>query len=409
MYQHNTYCRICGSDNLSKVMDFGHQPLANAFLNSKEEFNSEQFYPLAVYFCWECNLVQLLDVVSKETMFSNYIYFTSGMHKISNHFKSYAEDIMKRFLKPDDLVVEIASNDGILLKFFQDAGYKALGVDPAANVVKVAEKLSVETIVDFFSENIAKSIVAGKGKAKVILANNVVAHINDHHDLVRGVRTLLADDGTFVLEAPYLVDMFENLTYDTVYHEHLSFLAVRPLKRLFEAYGLEIFDVEVHEVQGNSLRVFVGHKGAHDISSSVQKYIDLEKTMGLHTIKAYNDLADRIKAQKKQLTELVRDLKTRGKTLAAYGAPAKGNTMLNYVDFGPDVLDYALEDLPAKQNLLTPGMHIPTVDAAYAHSHEPDYYLMLAWNYQKPILEKEAGYLAKGGKFIIPVEGIKIV
>lgn len=409
MHHHNTQCRICRSGNLEIFLDLGFQPLANSFLKKESDFANEPKYPLAVYFCRSCNLAQLLDVVSKEEMFSEYIYFTSGMPKISNHFKAYAEEVISRFLQPGDLVVEIASNDGILLKFFQDAGFQALGIDPAANVVKTADKLGVKTIVDFFSEKIGRQIAGQSGKAKAILANNVVAHIDDHHDLARGVAALLAEDGVFVLEAPYLVDMFENLTYDTIYHEHLSFLAVRPLQKLFEQFGLEIFDVEVNVVQGRSLRVFVGHKGKHKISPNVKKYTDLEISMGLNEIKTYQQLAERVKAQKQELVKLLTDLKKQGKKIAAYGAPAKGNTMLNYCNIGADILDYALEDLPAKQGLLTPGMHIPTVDAVYAHSHEPDYYLMLAWNYEKPILEKEQEFLTKGGKFIVPVEGIRVV
>ena len=193
-------------------------------------------------------------------MFSDYIYFSSGMPKLSDHFKTYAKKVMDRFLKPNDFVVEIASNDGILLKYFKDNGYRTLGVDPAANVVKIAEKSGIKTLVNFFSEKLAKQISKDEGKAKLILANNVVAHIDDLQDLMKGVKALLADDGAFVIEAPYLVDMFENLTYDTIYHEHLSYLALRPLNKLFAMFDLEAFDMEVNEVQGKSLRIFVGHK-----------------------------------------------------------------------------------------------------------------------------------------------------
>ena len=409
MYTHQTHCRICKSENLTKFLDLGDQPLANSFLKSESEFTHEKKYPLAVYFCQTCSLAQLLDVVSKEEMFSDYIYFTSGMPRISNHFKAYAEDVMERFLKPGDFVVEIASNDGILLKFFQDAGYKALGVDPAANVVKVADKLGVTTIVDFFSKKLAGEIANDKGKAKAILANNVVAHINDLHDLAAGIKELLATDGAFVLEAPYLIDMFQNLAYDTIYHEHLSYLAVRPLQKLFGQVDLEIFDVQIKNAQGRSLRVFVGHKGIHNIDPSVQKYIDLELSMDLDKLEAYKVLAERAATQKERLVGMLKDLKAQGKKIAAYGAPAKGNTMLNYCQIGCDILDYALDNLPAKQNLFTPGMHIPTVDSTYAHSHLPDYFLMLAWNYAEQILDDEKDFAAKGGKFIIPVEGVKII
>jgi len=409
MHKHKSNCRICQSENLTKFLDLGMQPPANSFLKNPKEFLTETKYPLEVYFCHDCNLVQLLDVVDKEELFSNYIYFSSGMPKLSDHFRLYAEDVMKRFLKPGDFVVELASNDGILLKFFQDAGYKVLGIDPAENVVTIAKKIGVETLVDFFSQSLAKKVASEYGHAKVIMANNVVAHIDDHHDLAKGLGELLAEDGVFVFEAPYLVDMFNNLTYDTIYHEHLSLLSVRPLLKLFENFGLELFDVEIHPVQGQSLRGFVGRKGKHQVTPNVKKYVDLELSMGLDKLEAYQALAKRVENQKIQLTQLLKKLKQEGKRIAAYGAPAKGNTMLNYCGIGTDILEFALEDLPAKQNMFTPGMHIPTVDAAYAHNHEPDYYLMLAWNYEKPILEKEQAYLKKGGKFIVPVEGIRIV
>ncbi len=409
MYKHNQQCRICKSEKLVKFLDLGNQPLANSFLKNKEEFKTEKTYPLVVYFCSECNLVQLLDVVSKEVMFSNYIYFSSGMPKLSEHFKNYADEVITKFLHPEDLVVEVASNDGILLKHFKDKGFQVLGVDPAENVAKIAQNMGVETIVDFFSEILAKKIVSEKGKAKVILANNVVAHIDNHHDLAKGVMQLLDEDGVFVFEAPYLVDMFENLTYDTIYHEHLSFLAVRPLQTLFNQFGLELFDVQIQPVQGKSLRGFVGKQGKREVSAEVKRLVELELTLKLNTLEAYKNLAQRVETQKRQLFQLLIELKQQGKKISAYGAPAKGNTMLNYCGIGPEILDYALEDLSAKQNLFTPGMHILTVDALYAHNHEPDYYLMLAWNYETAILEKEQKYLNAGGKFIIPVEGIRIV
>src|SRR3989338_273038 len=407
--KYNIQCRICGSRELIKFLDLGSQPLANSFLRTEKEFETEERYPLQVCFCNQCNLVQLSGVVSKEKLFSDYIYFSSGMPKLSNHFKAYAEDVMGRFLKPNDFVVEIASNDGILIKFFQDRGFRTLGIDPAVNVVKIAKEFGVRTLENFFSEKLAKQIVIDEGKANVILANNVVAHIDDHHDLFKGVKNLLADDGVFVMEAPYLADMFENLTYDTIYHEHLSYLALRPLKRVFEMHDLEAFDIEVNVVQGRSLRIFAGHKGKHKITANISKYIELELSKGMDNLETYQRLVSKITEQKEQLIKLLTDLKQRGKKIASYGAPARGNTMLNYCNIGTDILDYALEDLQVKQNMFTPGMHIPIVSALYAHSHEPDYYLMLAWNYEKQILEKEQDFLKKGGKFIIPVKGIKIV
>lgn len=409
MYQHKTECRICKSKNVELFLDLGMQPLANSFLKQEKGFQTESKFPLAAYFCNDCSLAQLLDVVDKKQMFSDYIYFSSGMPKLSDHFKRYAEDVIDRFLKPDDLVVEIASNDGILMKFFQDSGFKALGIDPAANVVKTAEKIGVETIVDFFSESLAQKLANSKGKAKAILANNVVAHIDDHHDLAKGVSKLLSEEGVFVFEAPYLIDMFENLTYDTIYHEHLSFLSVRPLQKLFSQYGMELFDIQIHPVQGKSIRGFVGKRGRHKIEKSVSDLVSKELEMKLDKFETYLALAERVREQKKKLLEILTELKAKGKKIAAYGAPAKGNTMLNFCGIGAEFLDYALEDLPAKQGLFTPGMHIPTKDSIFAHSHLPDYFLMLAWNYEKPILEKEKAFRDAGGKFIVPVEGVRIV
>ena len=410
-FSQNKSCRICGGYNLVKFLDLGNQPLANSFVpQSCLDSDTVEFtYPLDVYFCHDCNLAQLINVVDKEVLFKDYIYFSSGMPKLSDHFQKYAEDVVSRFLDKDDFVVELASNDGILLKFFKDNGYKTLGVDPAGNVVKKAIALGVNTIVDFFSEDLSKEIVSKYGKAKVIMANNVVAHINDHHDLAKGVANLLDEKGVFILEAPYLVDMFENLTYDTIYHEHLSYLAVRPLSVLFGKFGLEIFEVEVHQVQGQSLRVFVGKKGEHKIGDSVGRYIDLEKSLGLDSVEAYFSLAKRIEDSKTKLVSILNDLKKQKKTIAAYGAPAKGNTLLNYCQIGTALVDYASDGLPSKQGLLTPGMHIPVVSEEYMHDHVPDYFLMLAWNYFNVIKEKEKSFVRDGGKFIIPVGKIEIL
>lgn len=398
---------MCGSKKLNQFLDLGEQPLANAFL--KKPTDKEKTYPLRVYWCEECNLAQLLDVVSKEELFTDYIYFSSGMPKLSKHFEAYGNEIMERFLNKDDFVVEIASNDGILLKHFQDAGYKCLGIDPAINVVEVADKLGVNTLCAFFSEELAEQVAEEHEQAKVIIANNVVAHIDDHHDLVRGVKKLLRKDGVFVLEAPYLMDMFINLSYDTIYHEHLSYLALRPLKRLFEEFGLEVFDFQLNVIQGVSLRVFVGFPGEHPVSPDVKRFTDLEEASGFRDFQVYVNLASRIHNQREELVALLNQLKDYGNSVASYGAPAKGNTMLNFCGIGPDMLMFAKEDLSVKQGLYTPGMHIKTVDALYARLHEPDYYLMLAWNYEKQILEKEQDYLKRGGHFIIPIQGIRII
>lgn len=410
MIRKNTCCRICGSKKLSKFLSLGPQPLANALLKKSELKKKEVYYPLDVYFCHNCNLVQLIDVVDKEDLFRDYVYFTSGMPKISDHFQQYAEYVIKQFLQPKDLVVEIGSNDGVLLAFFKQKGFRILGIDPARNIARVANKRGVPTLAEFFSAKLAQKILRKSGPAKAILANNVVAHINNHDDLCQGIKILLDKKGVFVFEAPYLVDMFENLTYDTIYHEHLSYLAIRPLKYLFDQFNLKIFDIKIVPVQGQSMRTFVGHPRQHRTKPIVNRLIKKELGLKMNKLTAYRKLARRIQSSKKKLVTLLEKLKKQGHRLAAYGVPAKGNTLLNYGQIGPEILDFGMDELPSKQGLYTPGMHLLTVDKKYADQHPPDYYLLLAWNYLHPILEKEKKYRQRGGKFIIPVgDEIKII
>jgi len=399
----NTSCRACESEQLVKVIDLGSQPLANSFLSEENLKAHEPKYPLEVYFCEDCNLAQLIHVVDKSVLFEDYIYFSSGMPKLSDHFKQYAEDVIDRFLEePNDLVVEMGSNDGILLQFFKNNNFRVLGVDPAKNIAKVACERGVETIADFFSVSIAQKIVRERGKAKAILGNNVVAHINDYQDLCSGVKELLAPEGVFVFEAPYLVDMFENLSFDTIYHEHLNFLAIRPLVSFFKKFGLEIFDVKIVPSQGKSIRVFVGHGGAHEIYPSVNECVKQEEDFGLDRKESYFELAKEIKRSKEKVLNLVAEFKRIGKSVSAYGAPAKGNTLLNYYGIDYNVLDFALDELPSKQGFYTPGTRVPVFGKQYADANRPDYYLLLAWNYLNVILEKEKDFLEAGGAFILP-------
>jgi len=399
----NTACRICQGTKLTKVIDLGSQPLANAFLRQENLGKDEPRFPLEVYLCADCHLAQLIHVVDKEILFRNYIYFSSGMPKLAEHFERYADDIIRRFLPGKyDLVVEIGSNDGILLRRFKERGLRVLGIDPAENIARVARERGVETVADFFTETLARQIASEKGQAKAILGNNVVAHINDYHDLGRGVKALLDPAGVFVFEAPYLMDMFEHATFDTIYHEHLNYLAVLPLQRLFALFDLEIFDARIVFTQGQSIRVFVGHRGAHRVAASVAGTVIRERAWGLHTPEAYHELAGRIAANKERVVNFIRQLKQAGKRIAAYGAPAKGNTLLNYYGLGAESLDFALDDLPAKQKLYTPGTRVRVSSREEAQRQPPDYFLLLAWNYQKVILEKEKDWLAAGGAFIMP-------
>jgi hypothetical protein len=407
----NTQCRICKSKKLEKIISLGKTPLANAFLK-KQAFRNEKTFPLEVFFCKECHLAQLIHIVNKKQLFSKYVYFYSKMPTASTHFTHYTKEVMKRFIDnpKEDLVVEFGSNDGILLKAFQDNGCKrVLGIDPAKNIAKVANDNGIPTIADFFSLTQAKKIVKTHGKAKAIIANNTVAHINDLHDMTKGVLHLLDTKGAFVFEAPYLMDMFENLAYDSIYHEHLSYLAISPLQYLFKMYDLEIFDVQIVERQGVSIRVFVARSGAYLVNEIVDKLIKKEKKSGFDKVSSYFSLAKKIEKSKDKLVKLLVSLKKKHKKIAAYGSPARGNTVLNYCHIGPDLLDFATEELPSKIGFCTPGMHIPVISIEEARKNLPDYYVMLAWNYKNAILTKESTFVNHGGKFIIPVEGVKIV
>lgn len=404
-----TSCRICRGLKLTEFFNLGRQPLANSFLKKEDLGNPEAYYPLRVMFCNNCHLVQLGEVVDPELLFSRYVYFSSGM-PASKHFRDYAKDAIKRFItSSEDLFIEIGSNDGHFLQVVKESHPKILGVDPAENIAKEANERGIPTIPDFFSSEVARNIVSKYGQAKVIVGNNVVAHIDNHHDLIKGVKELLVDDGVFIFEAPYIVDMFENLTFDTIYHEHLSYLAVRPLVRLLEQYGLEIFDVEVHPIQGQSIRVFAGRIGVRPVSASVSVLIKKELDLRFDCVDSYFRLANQIEKLKAEVVPFLRDLKQQGKRIVGYGAPAKGNTLLNYYGIGRDILDYATEELPSKIGLYTPGTHIPVVHISEFRNNPPDYAFFLAWNYRDAVLEKEAGFRSRGGKFIMPVGEIRIL
>ncbi len=407
----HTKCRICGSSKLEQFLSLGKTPPANSFLK-KENFKKEKWFPLRAGFCHNCNLAQLMDVVDKKVLFpEDYVYFFSAMPAASKHFMNYTDQVLGYVKnKKKDFIVELGSNDGLLLKCFQDRGCKnVLGVDPADNVAKFANDQGVPTLAKFFSQKLAGEILNSHGKAKVIIGNNVVAHIDNHHDLLKGVDRLLDDDGIFVLEAPYLVDMFENLAFDSIYHEHLSFLAVRPLINLFKQYDMDVFDVKVVERQGNSIRVYGCRSGKYPINKSVGKLVKKELYLGMDKIKNYRTLAAKIEKSKVKLVKTLNDLKKKGFRVAAYGSPARGNTLLNYCEFGPKVIDFTTEELMPKVGSYTPGTHIPVVHVAEARKNHPDYYLMLAWPYKDAIIKKESDFVKNGGKFIIPTNGVYII
>jgi len=407
-HTHKNSCRICKGSDLTRVLTLGDHPPVDNFTDAAH-ISAEKRYPLDVYFCGTCNLVQLLDVVAEDELFhGNYAYFSSASAPLVEHFRSYADDLKNEHLKPGDLVVDIGSNDGVLLQFFVD-GYRVLGIEPSANVAEVARDKGIETIDGFFTVDMAKKIVETHGKAKVVTANNVFAHIDDIDEIIRAVKELLTDDGVFVSESHYLLDLIEKREFDTVYHEHLCYYSVKPLQHLFERFDMEVSDVRRVAVHGGSIRVYARKKTGVPPATSVQELFDLEEKAGLHTLERFSGFQKEVEAIRDRLVSLVRGFRAEGKIVTAYGAPAKSGTLLNFCGFTAADLKYVTDTTPYKVGLLTPGSHIPVVSPDILQSETPDYILLLAWNYKDFILTKEKALRDRGAKFIIPIPKVEIV
>ena len=404
-------CRFCDNTNVKRFLELGEMPLANAFL-TEDEVNDikEPRFPLDVFFCEDCGLVQIGHVVPPQDIFKDYIYFSSTSDAVHKHALYLAQSFKERFqLHDDSFVVEIASNDGCVLNYFNNANMKILGVEPAENVAKVAVDSGIETYIDFFNEDNAKNIKEKYGNADVILARHVFAHVPDIHSFMRGLKLLLNTNGVIAIEAPYLVDFIEKVEFDTIYHEHLSYLSLRPMSKLFKKYGMEIFDVENFDIHGGSLIYFISDEGNHDVSPKVEQYIENEIQKGFDDIEIYYDFANKTSLIKTKLMNLLNKLKHDGHSIAAYGAPAKGNTLLNYCEISTDLIDYIVDKSKYKQGLHTPGTHIPVYSPEKLLEDMPDYTLLLAWNFVDEILEQQKSYREMGGKFIIPIPDIKVV
>ncbi len=411
MFVEKKSCRLCHGEKLEPFLDLGEQPLANAFLK-REHFALERRYPLCVARCLSsgCGFVQLQHVVDPDELFSDYVYVSSTSPLFVKHFEDYADKMAERLDLKGVLTLDIGSNDGVLVKPLKNLGARALGVDPAAAIAKRASEAGLETIQGYFTENFARKLKAKRGEAKLITANNVFAHIDDLDDVALGVRALLSRDGLFVIEAPYLVDYLEKRLFDTTYHEHLSYIALRPLSAFFQRHEMHIVDVEKVETHGGSVRIMAAHKDSQFAESlAVDSMIREEEAKGLFRKETYDSFSRAVAENKKSLVALLADLKKKGKKIAGYGAPAKGNTLLNFMGIGPEVLEYIVDDNPLKQGLYSPGMHIPIESEGALRSNPPDFLLILAWNFAPSIMEKNKDFKARGGTFIIPVPTPTIV
>lgn len=411
LYKKRTDCRVCKADTVRTVLSLGATPPANAFLTKKDLGKKECSFPLELNVCGRCGFAQLGDIVSPKVLFEDYVYVSSTSPTFIAHFEEFASTVTDRFSFPrDPFIVDIGSNDGILLKPFRDRGWKVLGVEPATKIAKTAMKSGIPTEPVFFSHAAAKKILKKFGTANVITATSVFPHIDDLDDIIAGVKELLADDGVFIIECYYLVDLVQKNLFDTIYHEHLSYFTVKTLDTLFTRLGMKIFDIERVDTHGGSLRVYVEKEsGTRPRSASLTERMAHEDTIGIHEMKTFQTFAKAIEENKKNLTELLNSLKRENKHIVGYGAAAKGNTLLNYFAIGPLVLDYIVDDSSWKQGLFTPGTHIPVVSSHELEKKRPDYILILAWNFAEPIMKKYATLKKLGTKFIIPVPTPKII
>ena len=411
MHHRRTTCRACDGTTLTRFLELGPQPLANANLRSLAEAKDELRFPLDLYFCETCSLVQLADVIDPEVLFRNYIYVTGTSDTIAEHNKRYAatlKDVLR--LGPLDLVVEVASNDGSLLGCFKDLGVQVLGVEPATNIAAIARGKGIDTVNEFFDGPTGARLRAARGPARAVIGNNVLAHVDDTRDFLRGAAALIDRDGLVVTEVPYAGEMLEKLEYDTVYHEHLCYFSITSLLRLCEGAGLVMVRADFVPVHGGSVRMYAGlpaHYGAH--ADAVLALAEKERQSGLTSLARWREFARDVAGQKAALLALLERLAAEGKSVAGYGAPAKGNTLLNYCGIGTRLLPYTVDRSPLKVGTLTPGMHIPVLPAETLLQKQPDYVLILAWNFADEIRRQQAEYRRRGGRFIVPIPMPEIV
>jgi len=403
-------CIVCSSSNVQEFLDLGPTALANNFLTSEELSEPEPKYPLRVGFCNECGHAQLLEHVPPSAMFEKYLYISCMSDTLKAHLYDLAQVVTERcHLGPEDLVIDIGSNDGTLLSGFKCHGVKTLGVDPAKNLVDLARQVGVETYTAFFGSETAAQIVDKWGKASVITATNTFPHIPNLADFLQGIDTVLAPDGAFVIEAHYLVDLLKQSAFDTIYHEHVSYWALGPMVYLFNHHGMQVVNVERLPLHHGQLRVFVQRQGKGTVQPSVDDVLEMERSRGIDRFATYEGFARQTQRIKQNLQRTVHDFLAQGKRIAGYGAPAKGNTLLSFLEIGPDKIEYIADRSPLKQGRYTPGTHIPVVSPARLLDDQPDYVLLFAWNFAQEIMEQQAEYRRRGGKFIIPVPEVKVV
>ena len=404
-------CRFCDAQLEDVFIDLGMSPLANSFLKNENEFNDEKFFPLLVFVCNKCLLVQLQEFESPEKIFGDYAYFSSFSDTWLKHSEEYSELMIERYgLTQDSLVIEIASNDGYLLQFFKKKGIPILGIDPAANIARSAEKKGIPTLVKFFGVETALELFNKNQQADLITANNVLAHVPNLNDFVKGLKILLKPKGVITIEFPHLLELIQQNQFDTIYHEHFSYFSFLTVQRIFTQHNLTIFDVEKLDTHGGSLRIFVKHPENNElvINNRVEKLLEEEQKFGLDKLSSYSNFSEKVKLIKKNLLEFLSIAKKQNKKIVGYGAAAKGNTLLNYCNIGQDYVDFVVDRSFHKQDTFLPGTHIPVLNPEEIKKTKPDYILILPWNLREEIMGQLNFIREWGGKFVISIQEVKI-
>ena len=403
-------CRFCDAPLSTLVADLGLSPLSNAFVRPENLQQMEPFYPLAAYVCETCYLVQVPAVETPEYIFSDYAYFSSYSESWLAHARDYCRVMRERLrLGAGSRVIEIASNDGYLLQYFHADGIPVLGIDPAANVAAVARGKGIETLTKFFGVATATELAAADRRADLLLGNNVLAHVPDLNDFVAGLRIAVAPGGTITMEFPHLMQLMRGHQFDTIYHEHFSYLSLLTVRQIFAAHGLTVFDVDELPTHGGSLRIYAANAGVAEMRSSVAALEAREREFGLDRIDAYLGFAEQVRQTKRSLLQFLIRAKEEGKHVVGYGAPAKGNTLLNYCGVRTDLLDFTVDRSPHKQGLFLPGTRIPIHAPEKIAETKPDYVLILPWNLCAEIVEQMRHVREWGGRFVVPIPRVEVL
>jgi SAM-dependent methyltransferase len=402
-------CLLCGARSLEQFLALGMMALANKFVTARELNTPDARYPLRVGFCHTCGHVQLIDIVAPEAMFEDYLYVSSASETLNRHLGDVAETLFRRFaLDARDLVVDVGCNDGTLLGAFRRLGVRTLGVDPAENLAAIHKDSGIERMVSYFTPDTARQIVDRWGQAAVVTITNTFPHFQELQALVDAVKIVLAPGGSLVIETHYLLDLLEQGAFDTVYHEHVSYWALGPMKYLFERNGMQVVDAERLPLHHGQLRATVRRRGEVDPAPAVEQLAAAERTQGLDRIETYREFAAKVDRIRDELLGTLRRLKADNKRIAAYGAPAKGNTLIEFLQLRPDTVQYIADKSPLKQGKYSPGAHIPVVPPTRLLEDQPDYVVLLAWNFRDEILEQQAEYRRRGGMFISPLPEVRV-